>query len=344
MKKTPKPPVIPRLSACWQSTLVDHATALAWSPDGRWLAACASTGPITLWEASTGKLAHILPGHGFGTLCLAWASDSKHLASGGQDGMVRIWDPEQGLERVTLNGGAPWVEQLAWSPKEPLLATAAGKYLQLWTAHGELRRSFLPLESTITGVAWHGGGRLLAVSCYGGVRCFTPESSERVTSFDWKGSLIALAWSPTGKYIATGCQDAAVHVWNALDGQDVEMSGYDTKVRELAWDAAGRFLATGGGPQPAVWDFSGKGPAGRRPIQLEAHEVAVTALAFQGKRPVLASGDRNGVLLVWELPKGGVPIARAEQSSEVTCLAWSPQTQRLAVAGASGEVTVWSLP
>jgi len=46
MKKipnNPKPTAIAKMSARWRSSLEDHVTALAWSPDGRWLAACAST-------------------------------------------------------------------------------------------------------------------------------------------------------------------------------------------------------------------------------------------------------------------------------------------------------------
>ena len=241
---------------------------------------------------------------------------------------------------MELDGGASWVEQVAWSPREPTLATAAGKYLRLWSANGQLRQSCLPVESTITGLAWHDSGRLIATSCYGGIRLFTPESSQRVTSFDWKGSMIALSWSPTGQYIAAGCQEASVHVWNALNGEDMEMSGYGTKVRELAWDSTGRFLATGGSTMPTVWDFSGEGPAGSRPRELDAHDAQVSALAFQRKRPILASGDREGAIFVWDVSKVRAPLTRVRQGTAVSCLSWSPDDQWLAVASASGEVTV----
>jgi hypothetical protein len=39
------------------------------------------------------------------------------------------------------------------------------------------------------------------------------------------------------------------------------MSGYEAKVRSLAWHHSGRYLATDGGQEPMVWDCSGKGPA-----------------------------------------------------------------------------------
>jgi WD40 repeat protein len=64
--------------------------------------------------------------------------------------------------------------------------------------------------------------------------------------FEWKGSILRLAWSPNGRFVATGDQDSTVHFWFEEDRRDLQMSGYPTKVREL-WNAASRYLATGGG-------------------------------------------------------------------------------------------------
>jgi hypothetical protein len=56
------------------------------------------------------------------------------------------------------------------------------------------------------------------------------------------------------------------------------MSGYPTKIRELSWHANSRSLATAGGPSVVVWDFSGKGPAGSKPISLDHHKKFLTQL------------------------------------------------------------------
>ena len=81
--------------------------------------------------------------------------------------------------------------------------------------------------------------------------------------------------------LAPGDQDSTVHFWTVKTGTDLMMSGYPTKVKELSWDGSSRYLATGGGPMPCVWDCTGKGPANTAPIQYEAHTDRVTALAFQ---------------------------------------------------------------
>ena len=118
------------------------------------------------------------------------------------------------------------------------------------------------------------------------------------------------------------------------------MSGYPTKVRELAWDRTSRYLATGGGPVPCVWDVSGKGPAGTKPLQFEAHEGCVTALAFQHSGPLLASAGADGLVALWQPGRHKRPLARARFGSGITQMAWSPDDRRLGTGTESGGVRV----
>ena len=121
------------------------------------------------------------------------------------------------------------------------------------------------------------------------------------------------------------------------------MAGYPTKVRELAWDATSRYLATGGGPTACVWDFAGKGPAGSIPIQLEAHEDNITCLSYQHQGALLASGGEEGLVALWNPSKQQGALALAKQTSPVSQLAWSADDQRLAVGTAAGGVLLYSL-
>ena len=73
------------------------------------------------------------------------------------------------------------------------------------------------------------------------------------------------------------------------------MSGYPTKVTTLAWGEGGPILATGGGHSIAIWNFSGKGPAGSRPVDLAGHRMRMTGLAFAGKGGVEDGARFDGV-------------------------------------------------
>ena len=331
------------LKPCWQADMADHVIALAWSPGGTVLAAAAVSGLITLFDGSTGKVRHHLPGHEFGTTALGFSRDGVHFASSGQDGKVRLWDQATGQERLVLDGGAPWVERLAWCPVDNLLATSAGRRLRLWDPQGRLVREYPEHSSTIADIQWKPRSRELASASYSCVSLWTPDRSEPLRQFRWKGSQLVLAWSPDGKYLATGDQDCTVHFWIVKSGEDLQMSGYPRKVRELAWDCGSRFLATGGGPAVCVWDCGGSGPAGSKPQMLMGHreESTITAVAFQHRGHLLGSAGTDGQVCVWHPGNKKQPLVGVATGGEaVTCLAWSPDDALLAVGYESGAVAV----
>jgi WD40 repeat protein len=330
-----------RLAHQWSAALPDHVIALVWSPSGRQIAAAAVSGTVVLLDADSGGVRHTLAGHHFGTMAVAWVDDGT-VASAGQDGRVRLWDAGTGAERHSLDAGATWVERLAVSPNGTYLASAAGKKVRLWDHQGRMLRDYPDHPSTVTDIVWRPGCLELTSSSYGGVCLWSPDRVEAVRRFEWKGSVLRLAWSPNGKYLATGDQDSTVHFWITATGQDLHMFGYPAKVRELAWDRSGRFLATGGGAQVTVWDCSGKGPEGSTPLSLSGHdgETTVTALAFQNGGPLLVSGGRDGKIIIWQPEKGKRSLAEADLDAGVTQVVWSGDDNRIAVGTESGEVTV----
>jgi WD40 repeat protein len=89
----------------------DNIKSVAFSPDGKTLAAASRDGRIVLWEAATGKeVLHILahPNHKdatfAGTPCLAFSPDGKTLASASTDRTIRLWDPVTAKELASFQG------------------------------------------------------------------------------------------------------------------------------------------------------------------------------------------------------------------------------------------------
>lgn len=334
-------PVTP-LALRWRAELADHVVALDWSPDGRCVAAAAASGELAVLDAAGGERLRTLPAHAPGVEALAWSPDGRLLASGGHDGMARLWD--EGGERAALPGGGAWVERLAWQPDEGRLATSSGRQLRLWDGQGRRLLEYPPHPATIADIAWDPAGVALASATYGFLSLWGTEAPRPLRQLPWKGSMLALAWSPDGRYIATGNQDSTVHFWVLESEQDLQMYGYELKVRELAWDPTGRYLATGGGPAVTVWDTSGKGPAGTRPAQLAAHRGRVSALGYQRRGPLLASGGAEGDVVVWRVAgRAGAMSAIYALGAEVTRLAWSPDDRALAVGDAAGRVALFAV-
>ena len=156
-----------------------------------------------------------------------------------------------------------------------------------------------------------------------------------MTSYGYPGSHLAVAVSPEGRWICTGNQDASIHIWRTRDAAELTMSGYPGKVSRLAFDDTGRWLASDGSPQVTVWDFAGKGPEGRAPRMLAAHDT-VTALAWRpGNGAILATGGAEGTVALWDAAAGapGRPRTSAprwELGDQVTALAWRGRDHLLA--------------
>jgi WD40 repeat protein len=67
-----------------------HRT-VAFSPDGKIVAAGGADGHIRLWDVQTGNLIETLEGHTDQIYSIAFSPDGKTLASTGQDQTVRLW-------------------------------------------------------------------------------------------------------------------------------------------------------------------------------------------------------------------------------------------------------------
>jgi len=332
-----------QLAPVWQADAGDHVIALQWAPDGSQLAAAAVSGPVMLLDAAAGQVRHSLPGHAVGTCALSWQPHGQRLASGGQDGHMRLWDTTTGGELAHQPGGANWVEHVAWSPSGNVLASAAGRVLRFWDPDGQPIVECPNHPSTIAAVAWKPVGLELATAAYGGVTRWSPTAPQPVNQFQWKGASLALGWSPDSRYLATGDQDATVHFWIVESGKDLQMWGYPNKVRELSWDATGRYLATGGGPSPVVWDCAGKGPARTRPTTLKFHTAPLTGLMFQRQGRLLASIAQDAELAVWDLKRPRQPVATWTLPSPACQVAWSPDDAHLAIGCESGAVLLLNL-
>jgi YD repeat-containing protein len=337
------------LAQGWRAALDGHLISVRWSPDGQMLAAAIADGPITLFAADGTRL-HALAGHALGTTALDWHPNGRLLASTGQDGHVRLWDANTGAQAQALRHATSWVERVAYHPSGRYLAASAGRSLRIWDATGALLGEYTDHASTIADIGWQPGSDQIAAVAYGGTTLWSLSQPQPVRRYAWQGSSLVLAWSPNATMFATGDQDQTVHFWYAASGKDLQMWGYETKMRELSWDPTSRYLATGGGRDPVVWDTqaSTKGPEGSKPVMLDLHEAFVSALAFQPHMPadgapLLASGGQDGRVALWRPTKGKQPLAQQGLSAPISQLAWSPDDRLLAVGAEDGTLAMFQI-
>jgi WD40 repeat protein len=109
-------------------------TAIAFSPDGRWLASGASTfdPTVKLWDSETGSLIHAFAGHKGGITSVAFSPDGSLLASSSHDKTVKIWDRSTGTVLRTLSGHSGRVDSVSFTPNGELLIARSGHVLHIW--------------------------------------------------------------------------------------------------------------------------------------------------------------------------------------------------------------------
>ncbi|WRT68081.1 uncharacterized protein IL334_005056 [Kwoniella shivajii] len=89
-------------------------TAMAYSPDGRFLAVAAEDGNLRMIDVAEEQLTDTFAGY-FGSLnCIAWSPDSRFVAVGGQDDLITIFSARESRIVARCQGHAAFVTSIAF--------------------------------------------------------------------------------------------------------------------------------------------------------------------------------------------------------------------------------------
>jgi WD40 repeat protein len=324
--------------------LDDYVVDLAWSPDGRQLALAGGEGKVALAAVGEKFTLATLGEHMLGTLAVAWQPHAKRFATAGQDGSVALWDADAARQHKRWKPGIGATQALAWSPLGEVLATAAGKSVTLWSAEGDKIHAFAPAASTAVALAFDRPGTDLGVALNGELAVHRIEKSRYETRrYKWPAACLTVNFSGNGRFLASGMADGTLHFWNRSTGKDSQMRGYDGKVQLVGFSDNSKYLASCTGNEMVLWDFSGKGPEGSKPIVLSGHTDRIEAFAWQTGGEHLLSGGRDWRLVLWRPGRAREPIDVQMTDGEISAMRWSPDGKRVAVGEKHGRVSLFEV-
>src|SRR5262249_8395072 len=133
----------------------DWVYAVAWSPDGKHVAAAGVDKSLRVWEVSAaeGKLVRSVFAHEGPVMRLVYAADGQTLYSLGEDARVKAWDTTNWIERKVYAKQPEAVLSLAVQPTAPSSGSpqlALGRYdggaVLLDGGTGQVRFEPLPVK------------------------------------------------------------------------------------------------------------------------------------------------------------------------------------------------------
>jgi WD40 repeat protein len=196
-----------------------RVSTLAFSPDGRLLAAGLHEGALAVWNVATGKQRRGPGGHDGRVMSLAFSPDGRSLVSGSLDRTARVWDVATGKELRQLGKHEDSIRSVAFSPDGRLVATGGGDWEGVWlwdAATGRPVGRIACGQTRLYGLAFAPDSRTLAVGCaWDGLRLWEVATrKERRIFSGHRGGVHALAFTPDGTRLATGSSDSTVLVWD----------------------------------------------------------------------------------------------------------------------------------
>lgn len=296
--------------------------SLKFSPDGKKLASAGTPrtpavgmGPdrtLKVWNATTGAELCTYSAHNGGGRAVVWSPDGGRIYSVGMDGRLKAWPSSPPPEARVLRTYSGSVLCVAFSPDGKRLASCGGQ------GKG-IRPEGKPSDAIVRVWDMETGSQLLTISGH-------------------TDTVLGLAWSPDGAYIAAGGVDQTIRIWDSRVGvQRFMFPSKDGIVQGVAFSPDGTQLVGVAGITATIWNVSD----GKQLSQLR-HADAIRSIAFSRDSRWMATACVEGEIRIWER-KSAAQYRSISAAPGLNGAWFSPDSKQIATAHTNGSIALWDV-
>ncbi|CEJ62505.1 hypothetical protein PMG11_11002 [Penicillium brasilianum] len=149
----------------------------------------------------------------------------------------------------------------------------------------------------------------------------------------------AVAFSPSGKRIASGSHDETIKIWDARTG-DLEktLAGHSDWVYAVAFSPDGKHIVSGSDDNTIkFWEIA----TGKLLKTLTGHSDCVSTVVFSPDGKHIASGSHDGTIKLWDTKTRNLSKTLAGHSGRVNSVAFSLDCKHIASGSADNTIKLW---
>lgn len=327
-----------------------YVTAVAFSPDGRMIAATGLDNTVGLWDVASGAKRATLVGHQSNVLTMAFSPNGKTLATGSNDCTVRLWNVATAatMKVITLRDAA--VLAVTFSPDGRTLATTGtGGSAQLWNvATGASTATLTGQSGAVSSAAFSPDGRIVATGGYDhSVRLWDADTGTSLaTLVGHVGEVTSVSFSPDGKTLATGSNDRTARVWDVTASLTRPTAQFNAGGRgnnsgwwRIVISRDGSVLAvTGSDSSTQLWDVA----SATRRARLNNPVGVVSTMAFGPDGRTIATAGSDRAVQLWDVATGRLLTDLTADSDKLAAISFGPDGRTLIAADLEGGMHRWS--